>query len=165
MALSNITGTVAAHLDVNVIDDNYNAPNVKVNQSANQAVAFGGGSGQVNKIYSVQSTISSSSTLSIDLDAGTLTDIYGNALTFTAIKAIRVHHKGTSAASTVSIAGDFMTTVFGASFNHSLAAGGLYLTSNLASDYTVVASTGDVIEIINNDGSNSATVSVDILGD
>lgn len=165
MALVNVTGTGGAAANFILQDDNYNTPKVNINEGANQSISFGSTAGKVNKVYSDQSSIATSATLSLDLDGGTLEDPFGNANVFTELKYIRITHAASSLASSVSIAGDFMTTAFGASFSMDLEPGGSFLYSNVNAGEAVVSTTGDVIEVLNNDGSNVATVNIDILGD
>ena len=164
MALTNLTGSVAASVNIKLTDSNYNQPSSVINQPVNQAYAFGTGTGQADLLHSVEVTIAPSGTETFDLDAGTLTDIFGNLLTFVNVKMIRVQHAADSAASSVNLAGDFMTTNFGASFSKPLVPGAISFDSQNTTGYAVTATTGDAIDILNNDGSNSAIVTVDIIG-
>ena len=164
MAVTNLTGSVAASTNIKLTDSNYNQPSSTINQPVNQAYSFGTAAGQADLLHSVEVTIGASTTQTFDLDAGTLTDIFGNLLTFINVKMIRIQHAPDSAASSVNVAGDFMTTNFGASFSHPLPPAAIYFTSENSAGYAVTATTGDAIDVINNDGSNSAIVTVDIMG-
>lgn len=164
MALTGLSGSTAASMNIKITDDNYNKPSETINQPVNQSYSFGTGAGQVDLAFSVELTIAPSATTSLDLDAGTLEDLFGNALTFVNVKAIRIQHVSDSAASSINLQGDYMTTNFGASFSIVYPPGGYFDISEASAGYAVVATTGDAIDLVNNDGSNSATVSVELLG-
>jgi len=164
MALTGLSGSVAASMNIKITDDNYNNPSETINQPVNQSYSLGTGAGQVDLAYSAELTIAPSATTSLDLDAGTLEDLFGNALTFASVKSIRIHHAVDSAASSINLQGDYMTTNFGASFSIVYPPGGYFDISESSAGFAVVVTTGDAIDLVNNDGSNSATVSVELLG-
>jgi len=164
MALTGLSGSVAAQMNIKITDSNYNIPSVVINNPVNQSYSLGTGAGQVDLAYSAELTIAPSATTTLDLDAGTLEDLFGNALTFANVKSIRIQHVSDSAASSINLQGDFMTTNFGASFSIVYPPGGYFDISEASAGYAVVATTGDAIDLVNNDGSNSATVSVELLG-
>lgn len=164
MTISGLSGSTAASVNIKLTDDNYNQPSTVINKPVNQPYSLGTGAGQADLLHSVEVTIPAASTETFNLDAGTLTDVYGNLLTFANVKMIRIQHAADSASSDIDVAGDFMTTNFGASFSHNLPAGAIYFTSDNSAGYSVVVTTGDQIDIINNDGSNGAVVTVEILG-
>lgn len=168
MALTNISGPITAGLAVTVEDDNYNQPKSLINQTVSQNASFGSGVGQVNKFYSAQATIAPSGTLTLTLDDDSLIDLFGNLNTFTELKSIRISHKSDSLASDVTLGGNYMDTNFAGTtnpFTDNMSPGGFYHKGNLQSGYAVVATTGNVISIVNNDGSNAATVTVELFGD
>jgi len=164
MAITGLAGSTAASINIKLTDDNYNQPSVVINKPVNNTYSLGTAAGQVDLIYSAELTLAPSATTSLDLDGGTLADVFGNLLTFVNVKSIRVHHAIDSAASSINLQGDFMTTNFGASFSIAYVPNGYFDTSEATAGYAVVATTGDAIDIVNNDGSNSAMVSVEIMG-
>ena len=166
MALSKLNGNVSHGIDVVLGTDNaaLNDKQLSVNDSFVNSFKFGSGNAQANKIYSAKVSIAASATLSLDLDDSSLKDAFGNGLNFANIKSIRISHAGDSAASSVNLLGDFMTTRFGASFSAPLPAGASFAYADNQTGLAVTASTGDVIEILNNDGSNAADVIIDLIG-
>jgi len=167
MALSALKGAINSSW--NFVFKKTNAaltdPELGIANSYGNTYTFGSGNSQANKVYSQQLSIAASATTSLDLDAGTLDDIFGDALTFTKIKAFRVYHKSVTGGSTdIDVAGDFITTIFGASTSYPLVDGAVWEHQDI-DGLTVVATTGDAIAITNNDATNAATVVVDIIGD
>lgn len=160
---TNLSGSIRAQISMK-----YNSGNTALTNDQFQAIeAFstnftnGTGSGQADLLLAQTISLSSSGTQTFDLDAGTLLDPAGNALTFVKIKAIIVAHSSSSAASAISIGGDFSSTA-GIGTN-ALVAGG----SNLIADptgYTVTATSADVLTVVNADASNTATFDIFLIG-
>jgi len=163
MALSNITGSIAASYNIKVTDDNFNNPTFIANAPVNQAYSFGTGAGQVDLIYSAETTVGGGGNLQIVLDNGSITDVFGNTISFVTIKSIRVQHAADSASSSVSLTGSFFDNEFTSLlFNQALLPGSLYLISQASTGYGVGAAENIIID--NNDGSNGAVFTVEILG-
>lgn len=167
MALSNLKGSISSNWGTSYKKSNpaLSDADLGVTKSYPINYTFGSGANQANKAYSQELTVPASSTTTLDLDAGTLEDPFGDAVIFTKIKAFRVYHKDVTGGSTdIDVAGDYITTIYGASASFNLTDGSLLHMQDVDGS-TVVAGTGDAIEIINNDVTNSATVIVDIIGD
>lgn len=164
MTLNVLNGGFQALMSIRAGDDNYNEPRNGMDQPVNQAYAFGSSAGQSNLISSEQYTIGTSATQTLILDDSSLTDMFGNISDFSNITAIRIHHAGASDASSVTLAGTFSVN-FTAGTDQlaiSLSAGDWFgLSINQSAQAVGV---GQTITILNNDGSNSATVTVDLLG-
>ncbi len=166
MALSNLVGTITSEFGLTIDKTNTALSDTKLGLAKSYPIAytFGTADNKANKIYSASLSIAASATTSLDLDGAVLEDPYGDVLTFTELKAFRIYLVlETNGSSDVSVAGDFITDTFGASTSYPLVAGSTWHhqdTEGLA----VTAGTGDVIAITNNDGSNAATVIVDIIG-
>jgi len=164
MALTELDGSVVASMFIRITDNNYNVPNIIINNPVNQRYAFGTDAGQIDIAYSAELTIAPSATTSLILNDDTLEDLFGNALNFATIKSIRVQHKSNSSSSSINLQGDFMTTNFGTSFSIAYPPGGYFDISESSSGFAVVETTGDTIDLVNNDATNTATVSVELLG-
>lgn len=131
----------------------------------------GSGAGQVSKLYVAQGTISPSGTLSLDL-AGSLVDMFGNALVFTAVKVLFVQNTNDTTATGIIIGGD--TNAFGATapklFNAKtetvrIANPGSFIAVNgSAAGHTVTAGTGDILLLTNEDSVNTATYKLVVAG-
>ena len=164
MALDRLSGTMTAGMAIRVGDDNYNEPRNGMNQPVTQTYAFGSGSGQANLVSSEEYTIGTSATTTLILDDSSLTDMFGNISDFASIKGIRVHHAGGSDASSITLAGTF-------SVNFTAGTDQLAITLNPGEFFVLsinksaqAVGSGETLTLLNNDGSNAATVSVDLLG-
>ena len=158
-----LSGSVRAQIamKLNAGDSSLSDDQVKADEAFSLNLANGTGAGQSDLMYQVRGSLASSGTDTYDLDAGTLEDRFGNALTFVKVKAIVLSHTSTSAASSISMAGDFVTTLNLP--QQAIVAGGSSLVTD-PTGYTVTASTGDVLTIVNADGSNTATYDLYIIG-
>lgn len=130
------------------------------------ALANGNLANQANQLFSDQRTLAGSTSEELDL-AGGLTDAFGNAITFTKIKAIIISaaaanggdiEVGGSAANGfndwVGAGGDFIKVKPGGAF--------AIVAPDLAG-YAVTAGTGDLLKI-NNADANPATYDITIIG-
>lgn len=164
MALDRLKGLFSLTMGIRIGDDNYNEPRNTINQPVSQQYDFGSTAGKANVLSSVEYTIVASATQTLILDDSSLTDVFRNVSNFANVKGIRIHHNPDSTSSSVTIGGTF-TVVFTAGTDQlaiPLAAGGGFGITNNQSSYTVGA--GETITILNNDGVQSAIVSVDLLG-
>lgn len=110
-----------------------------------------------HKVYNV----AASGSQSLDL-ASALTDIGGNALTFSTVKFILVHNRSTSASkgSTVGWSSNGVPFISAAATSP---VNPIYVWMNV-NGTTVTASTGDIILVANTDASAAADIEVLILG-
>lgn len=127
----------------------------------------GTGVGQIDIAHHVRMTLAASGTQNITLDSGTLTNILGAHAAIVKVKYIGVINSSDEATAAtdadILILGNFMTTNFGASFSMGLNAPGVFEWID-GTGKTVVASTGNVFTITNNDASDAAQVDVLIAG-
>lgn len=135
----------------------------------------GTGADAARYMYAATLTISASTTTNLDL-AGSLTDLYGNTLTFGKVKVIFVHLKTTTTASSIKVGGH-ATAAFGNWIGSAdsldndqpfirVRNNGCFLLSCAdATGYGVTATTDDILSIVNEDASNAATVDVCIIGE
>lgn len=134
----------------------------------------GTGSGSSNKLVAKQYTISASANEDLDL-AGSLTDFYGNTVTFTKVKVIFIEHSTTTTATTIAVgvtANPFINWIKSAGTITTdlprvvVRNGGVFMLGCTdGTGYAVSAGTGDILRITNEDGTNSATVNVCIIGE
>lgn len=164
MALDRLKGNFSLTMGIRVGDDNYNEPRNTINQPASQQYDFGSSAGKCNVLSSVEYTIAASATQTLILDNSSLKDVFRNVSNFANIKGFRIHHDPTSSSSGITVGGTW-TVVFTAGTDELAivfaAGGGIGLTNNQSS-YAVGA--GETITILNNDGVESAIVSIDLLG-
>jgi hypothetical protein len=118
-------------------------------------------------IFSDTRTINASSAEDLDFGGG-LTDVFGNALTFTKIKALLIVAAATNT-NNVQVGGDASAAWVGwcadASDIVSVKPGGiLLLTAPAAAGMAVVATTGDILQIANSSSGSSVTYTIVIVG-
>lgn len=102
----------------------------------------GTGLNQVNKVFVDTAAV----TTTYDLDAGTMLDPLGSALTFTRVCGIAIYAPTTNAAA-ITLGGDFITTIWGTA-SISIAVGGHFEhTVPTAAAKVPVASTGDEVVV------------------
>ena len=122
----------------------------------------GNGTGQINLLYHARHSIVTSGTSSIDLDS-TLSNIVGTLSAFTKVKALAIANTSDklspTTAAAITVTGDWITTIFGASSSWPLDAGGM-ITWMHKGGQTVTASSGDVITLTE---TGTATAQVDVL--
>mgnify|MGYP005823426749 CR=1 FL=1 len=166
MALTNLVGTITSSFGLTLDKTNTALSNSKLSLDKDYSIAYtyGSADNKASMCYSKKHTIAASATLTLDLDGSSMEDPYGDTLDFNEIKAFRIYLVSeNNGASDVSVAGDWVTTIFGASTSYPLVAGSIWQHID-SQGLTVTATTGDVIAITNNDATNAASVVVDIIG-
>ena len=128
-------------------------------------IASGTTTGLADKIWSDQRTVTTGATDSIDL-AGTLTDSFGETVTFVKVKGILISSAAANT-TTLQIARPASNGVilFGAASGALavLSAGGFFCWVDPAVGVTVTTGTGDLLSIINSAGA-SAVYDIMIVG-
>jgi len=126
--------------------------------------SFGAGDSQANTMYAAQLVIAPSATTTLTLSDLSLIDVFGDTIALTEIKAFRIFHVKIFGQSTsINVLGNFVTSNFGASTSYPLTQNATW-HDQTEDGRTVTGTTGDVIDLLNNDGSNQATVIVNIIG-
>lgn len=131
--------------------------------------AFGDGTGadQAQKLWTDQRTLAASATEDLDL-AGGVSDVFGNVLTFTKVKAL-VIKAAAGNTNNVLVGGassnGFITPFGGATHTVTVRPGGtLVLIAPDATGYAVTAGTGDLLKIANSAGSTGVTYDITVIG-
>lgn len=139
-----------------------------VNVSQELALADGTAADQANAVYIDAFSIAASGSLNLDLAGGGLTDRLGNALNFTAVKAILLIADATNTNNIVVGNGtNPFVGPFGAG-THSLAVepgGQILLATRTAAGWAVVAGTGDVLKLANSGAGSAVTGTIVIVGE
>ena len=138
-----------------------------VNSNYKTIFTNGTAADQANMMWTDTRTISGSSSDDLDL-AASLTSAFGTTITFTSIKGIIISAAAANGGS-ISVGGDgaaALDTLFDAIDNEILIApGGTFAIVNPnANGYVVTATTADILEITNLDGS-SVTYDIIIIGE
>lgn len=132
------------------------------------AFTDGGGLNQSQYLFSDQRTLAASAAEDLDL-AGSLTDVYGAALTFASIK-LMAFFVPEAAASGISVTAKatngFASWVGAAGDAIKVLPGGLALfIAPGATGYAVTGGTGDLITVTNLSGASAVTYDVLLMGD
>ena len=126
----------------------------------------GAGANQCNQMWHDQRTLAASATENLDL-SGSLTNQYGTSVVFARVKGLFVLNA--SAIATITLRGaaaNGWSTMFQVSANPLILQPGAPFVNYApnATGYLVTAGTGDTFRVNNNDGSNSATYDILIIG-
>lgn len=160
---SKVTMAVTAAL-VNAIDVGrveYNPSYSKVFNLSN-----GAGADQANMIWTETRTLTASSSENIDL-AGSLSDAFGNTITFTKLKGIMVVAAGgnTNSVNVTRPTSNGVPLFLAASDGIGLTPGSAFsAVFPDANGIAVTADTGDLITITNSAGSTSVTYTIVLIG-
>ncbi|MEV4093788.1 hypothetical protein [Streptosporangium saharense] len=126
-------------------------------------LANGAGAGQVNRLWSDTRTVAGSATDSIDL-AGSLTDPFGQALTFVRIKGLIVAARTTNTTDVRITRASNAVPLLSAAGYIPVTPGGLFVWFDpSAAGVVVTAGTGDLLDMVNS-GGTAATYDVVIIG-
>lgn len=127
----------------------------------------GTGADQANQVFTDERTLGASASEDLDL-AASLTNAFGQTLTFTIVKAIVV---AAAAGNTNNVlvscpaANGFVTPFLAASDGLTIRPGGLaLLVARDATGYAVTAGTGDLFHFANSAGSTGVTYEIFIIG-
>jgi hypothetical protein len=139
-----------------------------LNYSKTWTFTSGAGANKVQQIWTDSRTLTASTSEELDL-AGVLKNYAGETVTFTKIKLIYIVANSANA-STLTVGGaasnTFINWVSDSSDSIVIRPdGAVLLMAPDATGYGVTASTGDLLKILNNSGSASATYSIMILGE
>ena len=132
-------------------------------------IAMGDGTGlnQADVLWHDQRTLGSGANEDLDL-AGSLTDLLGNAITVVDLKLVLFHVPTAGAGPiTVSRPASNGVPLFGAASDSVKVMGGgafLWVNPDATDVVTVTAGTGDLINVLNDDGAASVTYDVIIAG-
>jgi hypothetical protein len=167
MALSDLTATVrafvqwAAAKDITGLSDQTQEQDV----TADNVFTFGSSTDNVNQIYAGVRTLNANTAEDLDM-AGGLTNPLGETITFLTIKFAFVWLLGTddtapgddavtgTAASSITLGGDAASPALwfgGISNTLTVKNGGFFLHSTPGTGWTITGSTGDVLQVMNND--------------
>lgn len=132
------------------------------------AFTNGTGANQANEMFTDQRTIAASSNEELDL-AGSLTNAFGDTITFTSVKAIIVKAAAGNT-NDVQVGGaasnGFASFLGDASDIVVLKPGSVFcITNPNATGYAVTASTGDLLKIANSSSGSTVTYDIIIIGE
>lgn len=162
-----LTGKVNLRFDFeNTSTQDSGSKSAKITKSSLLTLLDGTGLSQVQKIYADSNSVAQSVNTDYDL-AGVLTDQFGVALTFTAIKGILVVAGSANPGNlTVGNVTNGITSPFGAATHSQIVApGGWYGNFNpQAAGFTVTAATADLLRIASAATAGTYTFDVYVIG-
>jgi hypothetical protein len=140
-------------------------PATQIAQALQLALTTGTGAGQADTVYESTQTITTGSSVSIDLSGNTsFKDDLGATLAMARVKGIFIYNRTTTAGYTITVGNGtnpFINWVGAAAHTVTVAPGGvLLLWAPDATAYAVTAATGDILKIAN---ANAASVTVDVI--
>lgn len=142
-------------------------PQVPIAFQQNYTISNGSGAGQADMIFQDQRTLGASASESLDIQTGALTDIFGNAITLSKVKAIIVTALGTNTnnvlvggAGSNAFSGPFGSTTDYATI---VPGGMLVLVAPTAGGYTVDG-THKLLKVANSAGTTGVTYNIIIFG-
>jgi len=139
----------------------------EANWSPAYSFTDGVGANQAKAAFADERTLAASANESLDL-AGGLTDVFGNTITFTKIKAIVVQAAAANSNDVViggAASNGFTSFVGAADDTIKVKPGGmLVLVAPDANGYAVVASTGDLLKVANSGAGTAVTYKIIIIG-
>lgn len=145
-----------------------------INSSNNNSHAYSqvltqgtGALGTADLIYAVKTTIAGGGSTTLDL-AGTLLDWYGGTINMARVKYMYFNLTTDTTASSVSIgnaAAPLINWISSGTATIKLRNGGIFLLGGPdATGYAVTATTADGIKLLNDDGINTATTKLAVVG-
>jgi len=165
--LSGLTATckvvinTTATEDTGITQDQSLTDAVKISETT--SFTFGSTSGKIDLSCHVQDTLAASGSTTHDLRS--MTDAFGNTITFSKIKAIFIRHRGTAGDSSGLNVGAAASDVFAAFLGSDtdilkVASGGVFFLRDEATGYTVDATNKDLK--IEHDGVGTESVTYDL---
>lgn len=126
-----------------------------------------GAAGTADLIYALQTTIAGGGNTTFDL-AGSLADWFGTTISMVRVKTIFCALSTATTASSIAFGNatnPLINWISAATSTIKILNGGCFLLASTgATGYAVTAATGDIVKILNNDGSNTATINVVFIG-
>ena len=155
-----VTGTYTAAKDLSTVTD-------PLALSKSIPLASGTGANQADLLFHDQRTIAASSNDDLDL-AGSLSDSFGNTLTFVKVKTIYVF-AATANTNSVVVGGaasnQFVAWVGDATDKVNILPGGAFMiTAPSAAGYAVAAGSTDVLRVANSSAGTTVTYDITIIG-
>jgi len=132
----------------------------------NWTIENGTSADQADLVFRDQRTLALSTSENLDL-AGGLTDAYGTTITFVKVKLIYVKAKSDNGGNIIiggAAANTFVGPFADATDKVKVPAGGMFQVGDATTGWTVTAGTGDILKVENDDGSDSGTYDIIIVG-
>lgn len=161
MAITTFTSNVA-HIGVQTNALDLTTPINPIEIVDSKSYTNGTGSNQANEFWSDQRTLTGGQggeTLDI---AGGLTNAFGQTITFTKVKELKIFNTSTTSTENLTLSGTFMDVLTGGSAAKVVAPGGVYFERNPIDGFAVGAGSSDEISVF--PGDDTITYNIAILG-
>jgi len=139
----------------------------EANWSPSYGFTDGAGANQAKSVFADERTLAASANESLDL-AGGLTDVFGNSITFTKIKAIIIQAAAANSNDVLvggAASNGFTSFVGAADDTIKVKPGGMFMiVAPDANGLAVTAGTGDLLKIANSAGGSGVTYKIIIIG-
>lgn len=146
--------------------DSATAFSMALNKSYDQTLTEGTSSGQADRIYETNGTLSASATLDIDL-SGSLTDRIGNTVLFVKVKRIALFNLTSTTGINLQLgAGSNPLSSIWAAAGDALKVGpsGCLVWDSPVDGFAVTAATADILRITNLSGASSCDYRIVVIG-
>lgn len=137
-------------------------PAASINVPLATEMQTGTSDSQSDRAYHVRATVAATSADTYDL-AGTLTDAFGDTLTFVEVTAIVVYNRATTTGLTISVGGGtnaFSSWLAAANDEVKCGPSGMVVVTSPVDGHTVTAGTGDILEI---DNATASSIEYDLV--
>lgn len=155
-----VAGLLSKDIDIGTLSHN-------ANYSQTFTIANGTSANQANMLFVDTRTISASSSENLDL-AGSLTNAFGDTITFTRIKGMIIYANSANTNNVVvggAGSNTFINWVADATDEIVVRPGGMVaLMAPDATSYAVTASTGDILKVANSSSGSSVTYDIILIG-
>jgi len=144
-------------------------PEDKLNVVADLDFTFGTGASKCDQMFHDDRSLGAGASEDLDL-AGSLTNAFGQTVTFADVKAIYIENTSDDSGTTITVgnaaSNQFTGPLGAAAHTLTIPQGGfILLAADLADVWTVTAGTGDLLKVLNDDGANTATYKIVLLGE
>jgi hypothetical protein len=137
----------------------------------NETISFATGTatGLADLLWFDTRNLAASAADSHDLAGGSLTDVFGTAITFVKVKGIWVKAAATNNVANPIIVGNGTAPFIGpfgaaGASEQRLPPGGIYLAVHPTTGWTVTATTGDILKVTNGAGTNAVDYDIVVWG-
>ena len=162
VTLNNFTWKMDVNIESEKAQSEISKTTDRINKIYQSVLSAGSGADQADELWSDSRSIAASGNDDIDL-AGSLTNAFGDTITFAEVKGVFVYNSSPNAASILTVGasgGSWPANPWQANCGPN----GMFVQFEPESGETVTATTADTLRITNQDGTNTATYDIIIVG-
>jgi hypothetical protein len=165
-----LTTKMIAQIQATASKTSVNAtPTTTLDHKVTISLTDGTGASKADQVVELDGSLAASTNLEIDL-AGSLTDMFGDTVTFARVKAVLIENDSTEADAVLIVGGaaanDWTGPFQDSTDKIEVRPGGIAMFACIdATAWAVTAGTGDLLKIENESGSNACTYRITIIGE